>query len=103
MQFSPALAETGTYPFVALERERRRLASAGVDLIDFGKGDPREETDPLIREALADALEPVSSYPLAEGLPELREAVAAWCGRRFGVDLDPDREVIPTYGSKEAI
>ena len=45
----------------------------------------------------------MSSYPLAEGLPELREAVAAWCGRRFGVDLDPDREVIPTYGSKEAI
>jgi len=40
---------------------------------------------------------------LAEGLPELREAVAGWCGRRFGVELDASTEVIPTYGSKEAI
>src|SRR3954468_24805444 len=103
MQLSPALAATGTYPFVKLEQEKRRLAAAGVELIDFGKGDPREETDPLIREALVNSLEPVSSYPLAEGLPELRQAVADWCGRRFGVELDPDREVIPSYGSKEAI
>src|SRR4051794_29954841 len=42
-------------------------------------------------------------YPKAEGLPELREAIAGWCGRRFGVELDPGTEVIPTYGSKEAI
>jgi acetylornithine aminotransferase len=42
-------------------------------------------------------------YPLAEGLPELREAAAGWCDRRFGVRPDPDTEVIPTYGSKEAI
>ncbi|HMI22494.1 MAG TPA: aminotransferase class I/II-fold pyridoxal phosphate-dependent enzyme, partial [Gaiellaceae bacterium] len=41
--------------------------------------------------------------PLAEGLPELREAVAAWCKHRFGVEVDPEKEVIPTYGSKEAI
>jgi succinyldiaminopimelate transaminase len=103
VQLSPVLAATGTYPFVKLEEAKRRLAAAGVELIDFGKGDPREETDPLIREALVNGLEPVSSYPLAEGLPELRQAVADWCGRRFGVELDPDREVIPTYGSKEAI
>src|SRR5262249_27473698 len=44
-----------------------------------------------------------STYPLAEGLPELREAVAGWCGRRFGVSLDADTEIVPTYGSKEAI
>jgi LL-diaminopimelate aminotransferase len=103
VQLSPVLTATGTYPFVRLEEAKRRLTAAGVELIDFGKGDPREETDPLIRRALAESLEPVSSYPLAEGLPELREAVSAWCGRRFGVELDPDREVIPTYGSKEAI
>jgi acetylornithine aminotransferase len=103
VQLSPVLTVTGTYPFVRLEEAKRRLAAAGVELIDFGKGDPREETDPLIRRALAESLEPVSSYPLAEGLPELREAVAAWCGRRFDVEVDPDREVIPTYGSKEAI
>jgi succinyldiaminopimelate transaminase len=103
VQFSPVLAATGTYPFVRLEQAKRGLAEQGVELIDFGKGDPREETDPLIRRALAESIEPRSSYPLAEGLPELRQAVAGWCGRRFGVELDPETEVIPTYGSKEAI
>jgi len=103
MQLSPALAATGTYPFVKLEEAKRRLAAAGVELIDFGKGDPREPTDPMIRRALAESLTEISTYPLAEGLPELREAVAGWCERRFGVGLDPDTEVVPTYGSKEAI
>ena len=103
MQISPVLTATGTYPFVRLEEAKRRLAAEGVELIDFGKGDPREETDPLIRRALVESVEPLSSYPLAEGLPELREAAAAWCERRFGVELDPESEVIPTYGSKEAI
>ena len=103
VQLSPALAATGTYPFVKLEEAKRRLAAAGVPLIDFGKGDPREPTDPIIRDALVAGLTEISVYPLAEGLPELRNAVAAWCGRRFDVEVDPDREVIPTYGSKEAI
>ena len=103
MQLSPVLAATGTYPFVRLEEAKRRLAAEGVELIDFGKGDPREETDSLIRRALVESIEPLSSYPLAEGLPELREAVAGWCRRRFGVEVDPETEVIPTYGSKEAI
>jgi succinyldiaminopimelate transaminase len=103
VQLSPVLAATGTYPFVRLEEAKRRLAAAGAELIDFGKGDPREETDLLIRRALAESIEPLSSYPLAEGLPELREAVAGWCKRRFGAEVDPETEVIPTYGSKEAI
>jgi succinyldiaminopimelate transaminase len=103
MQLSPALAATGTYPFVELEQVKRRLAAEGVDLIDFGKGDPREPTDPMIRNALTDGLREISTYPLAEGLPELREAVAGWCARRFGVDLDSATEIVPTYGSKEAI
>ena len=103
MHLSPALAATGTYPFVKLEQAKRRLAAEGVDLIDFGKGDPREPTDPMIRQALADSLTEISTYPLAEGLPELRAAVAGWCDRRFGVRLDPDTEIVPTYGSKEAI
>ena len=103
MQLSPTLRATGTYPFVKLEEAKRRLAAEGIELIDFGKGDPREPTDERIRAALAGSLTEISSYPLAEGLPELRESVAAWCARRFGVALDPDAEVIPTYGSKEAI
>jgi succinyldiaminopimelate transaminase len=103
MQLSPALAATGTYPFVKLDQAKRRLAAQGVELIDFGKGDPREPTDPMIRRALTDSLTEISSYPLAEGLPELRAAIAAWSARRFGVQLDPDTEIVPTYGSKEAI
>jgi N-succinyldiaminopimelate aminotransferase len=103
MHLSPALAAAGTYPFVKLEQAKRELAAQGVDLIDFGKGDPREPTDTRIRQALVDSLTEISTYPLAEGLPELRRAVADWCGRRFGVELDPDTELIPTYGSKEAI
>ena len=42
-------------------------------------------------------------YPLAAGLPELREAAAGWCGSRFGVTVDPGMEIVPTYGAKEAI
>ncbi|MGB2954064.1 MAG: aminotransferase class I/II-fold pyridoxal phosphate-dependent enzyme [Gaiellaceae bacterium] len=103
MQLSPVLAGTGVYPFVRLDQAKRRLAAEGVELIDFGKGDPREPTPELVRQALVDGLEETSSYPLAEGLPELRAALAGWCGRRFGVSLDPETEVIPTYGSKEAI
>ncbi len=103
MHVSPVLRETGTYPFVKLDEAKRRLRAEGVELIDFGKGDPREPTDPRIRRALADSLTEISNYPLAEGLPELRAAVAAWCGRRFGVTIDPDTEIVPTYGSKEAI
>ena len=45
MRLSPVLAETGTYPFVRLEEAKRRLRAEGVELIDFGKGDPREASD----------------------------------------------------------
>ena len=103
MNVSPVLRGTGTYPFVKLEEAKRRLTAQGTDLIDFGKGDPMEPTDPAIRDALVAGLEERMGYPLAEGLPELREAIAGWCERRFGVDLDPQGELIPTYGSKEAI
>jgi succinyldiaminopimelate transaminase len=100
---NPTLAEMATYPFVRLEEARRRLVAEGVEVIDFGKGDPNEPTDPMIRQALVDALPERAPYPLAQGLPELREAAAAWCLRRFGVDVDPGTEIVPTYGSKEAI
>jgi acetylornithine aminotransferase len=92
-----------TYPFVRLEEKKRRLLAAGVDVIDFGKGDPNEPTDPMIRQALVDALPERAPYPLAQGLPELRAAAAGWLDRRFGVAVDPDTEIVPTYGSKEAI
>lgn len=102
-RISPTLTAMATYPFVRLEEARRRLVSEGVEVIDFGKGDPNEPTDQSIRQALIDALPLRAPYPLAQGLPELREAAAGWVARRFGVTLDPDTEIVPTYGSKEAI
>jgi succinyldiaminopimelate transaminase len=103
MRISPVLAAQSTYPFVRLERAKREAAEAGIELVDLGSGDPREPTDPMIRQALVDGLRERMGYPKAEGLPELREAIAAWVERRFGIVLDPAHEVIPTLGSKEAI
>lgn len=74
MRLSPTLTGMRTYPFVRLTEAKRRLAAEGVEVIDFGIGEPREITPAFIREALAEAIEPYSTYPLAEGLPELREA-----------------------------
>lgn len=105
MRLNPVIEAMRPYPFVRLAQAKRRAAQRGVELIDFGVGEPREETPAFIRAALAAAVEaePVSSYPLAAGLPELREAVAAWARRRYGAPLDPETEVVPTLGSKEPI
>jgi len=103
IKLSPVLEGLGTYPFVKLDAARAQLRAAGVEIIDFGMGEPREETPAFIREALAAAITPLAPYPTAVGLPELREAIAAWAGRRFGASLDPDTQIIPTLGSKEAV
>jgi acetylornithine aminotransferase len=63
MRLAPALTGMQTYPFVRLTEAKRRLLAAGADLIDFGIGEPREETPAFIRAALADAIEPLSTYP----------------------------------------
>ncbi len=103
MPVSPILERQTTYPFVRLNEAARRIEERGIEVIDFGTGDPQEPTDPLIREALVAGLRERMGYPAATGLPELREAIAAWAARRFDVVLDPDTDVIPTLGSKEAI
>jgi acetylornithine aminotransferase len=104
VRLNPVLESLGTYPFVRLDEAKRAAVARGIELIDFGIGEPREETPAFIRAALADALAPVSTYPKAQGLPALREAIARWAARRYGgVALDPGTEVIPTLGSKEAI
>ncbi len=103
MPVSPILERQTTYPFVRLNEAARRVEARGVEVIDFGTGDPREPTDPKIKQALIDGLRDRMGYPAALGLAELREAIAAWAQRRFGTTLDPDAEIIPTLGSKEAI
>ncbi|MCB9829881.1 MAG: succinyldiaminopimelate transaminase [Planctomycetes bacterium] len=91
------------YPMVELARRKAELVARGVDVLDFGTGDPIEPTAPFIRQALADAVPVISQYPSVEGTRTLRRACAAWAERRFGVALDPDREILPSGGSKEAM
>jgi len=92
-----------TYPFVRLDEAKAAARARGIELIDFGMGDPIEPTPAFIQRALADALPLTEGYPRAQGLPELRNAIAGWLRRRFGAEVDPEAELIPTYGSKEAI
>jgi len=99
----PMLSAGGAYPFAALEARARELAPAGVTPIHFGIGDPREPTPAFIRDALRGAVPEVSSYPSVVGLPELRRAAAGWLERRSGVRVDPDRELLPANGTKEAV
>ena len=100
---NPALEKGGAYPLLRLDERRREVEARGIELYDFGTGDPREPTDPRIRQALIKGVPEVSQYPAMPGKEELREAFCGWVSRRHGVELDPDAEVLPTMGSKEAI
>jgi succinyldiaminopimelate transaminase len=92
-----------TYFTVLLDQAKEDLARRGVPIFDFGVGDPIEPTPAFIRQALIDALDPVSQYPTIVGQRRLRQAIAGWAERRLGVRLDPDAQVLPAAGSKEAI
>ena len=101
---SPILPAQATYPFVRLNQAAAERRAQGLEVIDFGMGDPREPTDPAIIEALRDGVRERMGYPAAVGLPgAARGDRRAGSARRFGVALDPDAHVIPTLGSKEAI
>jgi acetylornithine aminotransferase len=97
------LASGDEYPFVRLERRRRELCPAGVEIVDFSVGDPRERTPEFIRDALRAAVPEISSYPATAGLEALRAACAGWLGRRFGVAVDPESELLPLNGTKEGV
>jgi len=103
LSLNPVLEGQGAYPLLRLDERRRELQERGVELFDFGTGDPREPTDPAIRRALVDGVSEISQYPSAAGKRGLREAFRGWMERRHGVTLDPDTEVLPAAGSKEAI
>ena len=100
---SPAMRAVEPYPFEELDRRKKEAVDAGRRVIDFGVGDPREETPALVRDALKEAIGPISSYPRAAGLPPLRGAIAAWAERRYGARLDADTQILPTLGSKELV
>ncbi len=100
---SPVLRALAPNLMVALEDRKRALRAAGKRLVDFGLGDPQEPTPAFLREALRAAVPEVSQYPSPAGTPELRRACAGYLARRFGVEVDPDRQVLPATGAKETI
>ncbi len=100
---NPVLADLPAYPLARLDERRRELEENGVRLFDFGTGDPREPTYERIRQALITGVPETSRYPSAVGTRELREAFVGFMSRRHGVVIDPDTEVLPAAGSKEAI
>jgi acetylornithine aminotransferase len=100
---NPVLDAVQKNLMVALDERKASLRAAGRTLYDFGLGDPREPTPPFLREALRGAVPEVSQYPSPAGTPALRRACAGYLERRFGVRLDPERQVVPATGAKESI
>lgn len=103
LKLNPILDQLGAYPIALIQERAHELAARGVNVIDFSIGDPREPTPPFIPAALRAAVPEVSQYPLTGGRVELRESIAAYLARRFGVEVDPATQVMPTSGSKEAV
>lgn len=93
------------YLFAEIDRLKEKVKEEGRELIDFGVGDPDLPTPRIIIEKLTEAAQEPQNhrYPSYRGLLSLREEVASWYQRRFGVELDPEREIIVLIGSKEGI
>jgi len=93
------------YLFAEIDRKKKAAIAAGRDIINLGIGDPDLPTPEPVIEALAKAARDPKNhqYALDRGLPAFRTTVAGWFDKRFGVGLDPDAEIQPTIGSKEAI
>ncbi|MDB5498122.1 MAG: aspartate aminotransferase-like [Phenylobacterium sp.] len=91
------------YVFEEVNRLKARLRAEGVDIIDFGMGNPDMPTPKHIVDKLVEtARDPKSGrYSASKGILGLRRAMAGYYARRFGVKLDPATEVVATLGSKE--
>ena len=93
------------YLFVEIDKAKRKARQAGRDIIDLGIGDPDLPTPDYIIDALHKAAQDPANhrYALDQGMPVLRRAIARWYKDRFGVELNPDTEILPMIGSKEGI
>src|SRR5580692_11082897 len=105
MRPSRRLERIPPYAFAQLERKISEKRAAGVDVISLGIGDPDRPTPALIVEAMQEAVSEAEThqYPSNRGRADFREAVSDFYARRFDVTLDPDTEIIPAIGAKEAI
>jgi N-succinyldiaminopimelate aminotransferase len=102
---NPHLAQLQPYPF---EKLRALFAdvtpAAGLREIKLSIGEPQHTTPPFIADALSGALGGLANYPTTQGSPALRQAIAGWLARRYGLaDIDPDTTVLPVNGSREAL
>ena len=102
---NPLLNQLQPYPFARLREAMRDWTTpAGLQPVHLQIGEPKHATPKIITDALAASLAELSKYPLTAGLPELRQACANWTARRYqGVELNPDTEVLPVLGSREAL
>ncbi len=93
------------YMFAELERKVAAKREAGIDVISLGIGDPDQPTYPHVIEAMQAAVADPGThrYPSNRGRAEFRDAFAGFYERRFGVEIDPETEVIPAIGAKECI
>ncbi|MFO7772691.1 MAG: LL-diaminopimelate aminotransferase [Dehalococcoidia bacterium] len=105
MEFAGRLDKLPPYLFVEINQKIAELRARGEDIISFAIGDPDLPTPSHIIDSMCWAAQDPDNhrYPETAGLPELRQAIAEWYERRFGVTLDSDKEVLPLIGSKEGI
>ncbi|OGP90160.1 MAG: LL-diaminopimelate aminotransferase [Deltaproteobacteria bacterium RBG_16_48_10] len=99
------IVELPPYLFAAIDKKKVEMRKKGMDLIDLGIGDPDLPTPKPIIERLKKAVENRAHhrYPSYEGMIDFRKAVSRWYERRFGVQLNPETEVLSLIGSKEGI
>jgi N-succinyldiaminopimelate aminotransferase len=104
LDVNPHLAQLQPYPF-----EKLRALFAGVTPnpqykeIKLSIGEPQHATPAFIMDALAGGLKGLANYPTTQGIPALRAAIAAWCQRRYDLALNPETEILPVNGSREAL
>ncbi len=105
MTFAKRVQQLPPYLFVGISRIIAAKRAQGIDVVDFGIGDPDIPTPEPVLDALKSGSDKPANhrYPESEGLPEFRQAVTDWYGRRFGVELDPVTEAINLIGAKEGI
>ncbi|MBO8127225.1 MAG: LL-diaminopimelate aminotransferase [Firmicutes bacterium] len=105
MKTADRIQKLPPYLFAEIDKKIAEAKAKGVDVISLGIGDPDQPTpDNVVKRMQYETAQPENHrYPSYEGLPAFREAVADWYSRRFGVELDPDKEVVSLIGSKEGI